>query len=64
MTVLELSGPVVTSEARAQVTPIIDWLLADARNEPDIPHVLDSLGPRLICPVPGIVKHVATCGHR
>lgn len=48
MTVLELSGPVVTREARAEMTPIIDWLLADARNELGIPELLDGLGPRLV----------------
>jgi adenylate cyclase len=44
MTVLELPGPTVTLEARSDMAPVIDWLLADGRNAPGIHEVLFGLG--------------------
>jgi adenylate cyclase len=48
LTVLNLSSPPVTPEARAGTAPLIDWLLTDGRNQPGISNLLDAFGPRLI----------------
>jgi adenylate cyclase len=48
MSVRNLSTPIVTSDARLAVVPLIDWLLSEGRGLTGIPNLLDEFGRRFV----------------